>query len=210
MPEPSAERGRRRVELAARVPRARPGGCCSASRAAGSSRPRCGRSKAEAYHFCGHIYTTGSCPHPVGLPRIDRNGFPLRAADGKAVDDLGRPVDALGRPVDARRRAAARPRREPAPARAPHAGLLGGRARVRLPAADRRRLVPLLRRPRPQARRLLRLRPQPDQRRRRADGLLLPRPEGVLRHVLRHEDQMLTVALALTGLLVGLAGAWSP
>ncbi len=55
--------------------------------------------KAEAYHFCGHIYTTGSCPHPVGLPRIDRNGFPLRAADGKPVDDLGRPIDARGRPV---------------------------------------------------------------------------------------------------------------
>ena len=57
--------------------------------------------KAEAYHFCGHIYTTGSCPHPVGLPRIDRNGFPLRAVDGKPVDDLGRQVDALGRPVNA-------------------------------------------------------------------------------------------------------------
>ena len=26
---------------------------------------------AEAYHFCGHIYTTDSCPHPTGLPRID-------------------------------------------------------------------------------------------------------------------------------------------
>jgi len=58
--------------------------------------------KAEAFHFCGHIYTTGSCPHPVGLPRIDAHGFPLRAADGKAVDDLGRPVDKLGRPVDER------------------------------------------------------------------------------------------------------------
>ena len=58
--------------------------------------------KAEAYHFCGHIYTTGSCPHPVGLPRIDAKGFPLRASDGKPVDDLGRPVDKLGRPVDAR------------------------------------------------------------------------------------------------------------
>ena len=57
--------------------------------------------KAEAFHFCGHIYTTGSCPHPTGLPRIDRNGFPLRAADGKPVDDLGRSIDALGRPVDA-------------------------------------------------------------------------------------------------------------
>lgn len=55
---------------------------------------------ADAYHFCGHIYTTGSCPHPTGLPRIDANGMPLRAADGKPVDDLGRPVDAQGRPVD--------------------------------------------------------------------------------------------------------------
>ena len=38
--------------------------------------------EAEAYHFCGHIYTTDSCPHPTGLPRIDKGGFPLRAADG--------------------------------------------------------------------------------------------------------------------------------
>jgi hypothetical protein len=58
--------------------------------------------RAEAFHFCGHTYTTGSCPHPTGLPRIDRNGFPLRAADGHAVDDLGRPVDRIGRPVDAK------------------------------------------------------------------------------------------------------------
>ena len=58
--------------------------------------------KAEAFHFCGHIYTTGSCPHPTGLPRVDANGFPLRAVDGHAVDDLGRPIDKLGRPVDAR------------------------------------------------------------------------------------------------------------
>jgi hypothetical protein len=57
--------------------------------------------QAEAFHFCGHIYTTGSCPHPTGLPRIDRYGFPLRARDGHPIDDLGRPVDALGRPVDA-------------------------------------------------------------------------------------------------------------
>ena len=58
--------------------------------------------KAEAFHFCGHIYTTGSCPHPVGLPRIDAKGYPLRAVDGRPVDDLGRPVDRLGRPVDAK------------------------------------------------------------------------------------------------------------
>jgi hypothetical protein len=55
---------------------------------------------AEAYHFCGHIYTTDGCPHPTGLPRIDRRGFPLRARDGRKVDDLGRLIDTLGRPVD--------------------------------------------------------------------------------------------------------------
>ena len=57
--------------------------------------------EADAHHFCGHTFTTGGCPHPTGLPRIDARGFPLRASDGKPVDDLGRIVDALGRPVDA-------------------------------------------------------------------------------------------------------------
>jgi len=56
--------------------------------------------EAEAYHFCGHIYTTDSCPHPTGLPRIDARGFPLRAGDGRPVDDLGRLIDDAGRPVD--------------------------------------------------------------------------------------------------------------
>ncbi len=56
--------------------------------------------EAEAYHFCGHIYTTDSCPHPTGLPRIDSKGRPLRATDGHRVDDLGRLVDVEGEPVD--------------------------------------------------------------------------------------------------------------
>jgi hypothetical protein len=56
--------------------------------------------EAEAYHFCGHIYTTDSCPHPTGLPRIDAKGLPLRAKDARPVDDLGRYVDPLGQPVD--------------------------------------------------------------------------------------------------------------
>jgi hypothetical protein len=56
--------------------------------------------EAEAYHFCGHIYTTDSCPHPTGLPRIDSRGYPLRARDGRRVDDLGRLVDRRGDPVD--------------------------------------------------------------------------------------------------------------
>jgi hypothetical protein len=57
--------------------------------------------EADAFHFCGHIYTTDSCPHPTGLPRIDAHGFPLRAADGHPIDDLGRPTNAAGQPLDA-------------------------------------------------------------------------------------------------------------
>src|SRR4051794_32786833 len=56
--------------------------------------------EAEAFHFCGHIYTTASCPHPTGLPRIDARGYPLRARDGRPIDDLGRRIDAEGRPID--------------------------------------------------------------------------------------------------------------
>jgi hypothetical protein len=58
--------------------------------------------EADAYtNFCGHTFTTGNCPHPTGLPRVDRNDYPLRASDGQPVDDLGRPVNAQGYPVDA-------------------------------------------------------------------------------------------------------------
>jgi hypothetical protein len=56
--------------------------------------------RADAFHFCGHLYTTGSCPHPTGLPRVDAHGFPLRGSDGHPVDDLGRLIDSLGRPVN--------------------------------------------------------------------------------------------------------------
>jgi hypothetical protein len=54
----------------------------------------------DAFHFCGHIFTTGSCPHPTGLPRIDSLGYPLRASDGHPIDDVGRPVDPAGLPVN--------------------------------------------------------------------------------------------------------------
>jgi hypothetical protein len=54
----------------------------------------------DAYHFCGHTYTTGSCPHPTGLPRIDSHGRPLRARDGVPIDNLGRPVNRRGEPLD--------------------------------------------------------------------------------------------------------------
>ena len=58
--------------------------------------------EAQGFHFCGHIYTTDSCPHPTGLPRIDATGFPLRAADGEPVDEDGaRLTDAEGAPLPA-------------------------------------------------------------------------------------------------------------
>jgi hypothetical protein len=58
--------------------------------------------EADAYHFCGHIFTTGSCPHPMGraLPRIDAQGYPLRPSDGRPINDRGQPVDRDGFPVD--------------------------------------------------------------------------------------------------------------
>jgi hypothetical protein len=70
---------------------------------------------ADAYHFCGHTYTTGSCPHPTGLPRVDVHGLPLRARDGKPVDDLGRRVDRHGHPVDAHGRLLRDPDGRPLP-----------------------------------------------------------------------------------------------
>jgi hypothetical protein len=60
--------------------------------------------EADAHHFCGHTFTTGSCPHPTGLPRIDARGYPIRPKDGKPVNDHGRLVDHHGKPVDSRGR----------------------------------------------------------------------------------------------------------
>ena len=71
--------------------------------------------ESEAFHFCGHTFTTGSCPHPTGLPRIDSRGFPLRASDGHPIDDIGRPVNEAGQPVDDDGPAAAGRRRRPLP-----------------------------------------------------------------------------------------------
>jgi hypothetical protein len=57
---------------------------------------------AEGFHFCGHIWTTGSCPSPYPpLARIDRNGYPLHPSTGRPVDNLGRVVDSSGYALDA-------------------------------------------------------------------------------------------------------------
>ena len=46
--------------------------------------------RAEAHHFCGHLYTTNSCPHPFGrLARVDRYGYPVHPKYGYPVDDKG-------------------------------------------------------------------------------------------------------------------------
>ena len=46
--------------------------------------------RAHAHHICGHLYTTGSCPHPYApLSRVDRYGYPIHPKMGYPVDDEG-------------------------------------------------------------------------------------------------------------------------
>jgi hypothetical protein len=79
---------------------ARMGGALTAAAAGSMVAKAVKPGEAEGYHFCGHIFTTDSCPHPAGsaLPRIDGNGFPLHP-DGTPVDDLGRRVNGQGEPL---------------------------------------------------------------------------------------------------------------
>jgi hypothetical protein len=77
---------------------ARVGGALMAATAGGVVSKAVKPGEADAYHFCGHIFTTGSCPHPHGLPRIDARGYPLRS-DGRVIDNLGRLINEQGEPV---------------------------------------------------------------------------------------------------------------
>lgn len=52
------------------------------------------------FGFCGHYWTTGSCRGPYRLPRVDRQGKPLRPADGRPVDDAGRLINDQAQLVD--------------------------------------------------------------------------------------------------------------
>jgi hypothetical protein len=71
--------------------------------------------EAEAFHFCGHIYTTDSCPHPTGLPR-DRQPQACRCAPRTAARRRSRPLDRRAGPSGRRRTAApARPDGDPLP-----------------------------------------------------------------------------------------------
>jgi hypothetical protein len=79
---------------------ARAGALLLGTAAGGAARSVLTPDEAAAHHFCGHLYTTDSCPHPTGLPRIDAHGYPLRARDGARIDDLGRRIDREGAPVD--------------------------------------------------------------------------------------------------------------
>ena len=93
----SADRRRcRRRELPPRLPGTgrRGGGGRDGRRRAGRPGGRRGLPLLRAQ------YTTDSCPHPTGLPRIDARGLPIRAQDGRPVDDQGRYIDAFGSPVD--------------------------------------------------------------------------------------------------------------
>lgn len=57
--------------------------------------------EADAFHLCGHIWTTGSCPSPFPpLARIDRKGYPLHPSSGRPIDNLGRIVDSAGYALD--------------------------------------------------------------------------------------------------------------
>ena len=78
---------------------AKMGGALVAATAGGIVSKAVKPGEADAYHFCGHIFTTGSCPHPHGMPRIDARGFPLRA-DGRVIDNLGRLINGSGEPIN--------------------------------------------------------------------------------------------------------------
>ena len=50
------------------------------------------RAEARWYTFCGHTYTTKSCPHPYApYSRIDKQGYPVHPDYGFPVDDEGAP-----------------------------------------------------------------------------------------------------------------------
>lgn len=88
---------------------ARVGGALVAATAGGLIARGIKPGEAEAHHFCGHTYTTGSCVHPLGLPRLDARGYPVRPGDGRPVDDIGRLVNGSGVPI----RSDGKPMRDP-------------------------------------------------------------------------------------------------
>ena len=53
--------------------------------------PGANRIRGGWYGFCGHYFTTGSCPSPYTLPRVDARGFPCaRPTGGRSTTSAGR------------------------------------------------------------------------------------------------------------------------
>ena len=75
-------------------------GLTSARAGSGTSRVPGTEPASGWFGFCGHYWTTGSCPSPHHLPRVDQLGYPVRPSDGRPVDNLGRLVSVDGIPVD--------------------------------------------------------------------------------------------------------------
>src|SRR4051812_7516892 len=185
---------------------------------------------ADAVPLFGHNYTTDSWPPPPGVPPVDAHAHPPRPGpppDGAAADRrqrlpaarLRRPSRRRPRPPGRRAWTAARRRREAdARPRRPSAATCKAQPGVRARSRDEdrqasprgRRVVPLLRRSCQEAGRLLHVYAEPDQRRRCTDRVLLRRPARLLRHVLRHEDPVLTWSLLAVACVAGIAGTWSP
>ena len=184
VPEPRAARSRRSprtvpvdgLAATARGAASSPGSAARCRRYRRRSSPRLSSpARPTAYHFCGHIYTTDSCPHPTGAAADRPRRLPA-ARRGRPPDRrpraAGQPQRPAARPSDGR--ALRDPDGRPLPPAPRTQGLRGRRQpRVRLQDPDRRLLVSLLRRPRAQADGLLRVQRQADQRRRRARRLLL-------------------------------------
>ena len=168
--------------------------------------------EAEAFHFCGHIFTTDSCPSPFRLPRINRLGYPLRPRDGRSIDNLGRLVNGSGYPVNEAGVRLVGPDGRPLP-KGPRTRICQDWVpeRFHIDARIQGCVVSVLQPPDPEARRLLLPVEAKDQRGCCASRVLLRAPERVLRHVLRHGDPVLIEAAVVTAALVaGISGAWSP
>ena len=133
-----------------------------------------------------------------------RKGFPLRAKDGRPVDDLGRYIDA-----DRRRRSTRTATCSPTPTAAAR------RTPRRTPRLRRRRRRATTSRRTSTARgtaaaaatcassSTAAARPQAASTATGADRLLLPRPQGLLRHVLRHEGPVLTAVVIAAAVVAG-------
>ena len=163
-----------------------------------------------------HLHHRLLPPPDRGLPRIDRHGYPLRrrATGSRSTTSAARSTTAASR-SSTDGKALRDPDGRPLPP-APRTKVCErDGAELRLRAPRRRRLVPLLRRPRAQARRLLLAtsdkRINGDQA---LEGYCYAGPQGVLRHVLPDQGALLSGALEITlaaaALLAGLTGTWSP